>query len=104
MLFLIACSALGRLKRTARSESETAAGYCSTSELPGTRSNASSTPPKNNARRTWPRQNGGCFRTSLRLASAIVLLAGTLTAASAQTAPDDRYPSYANRMQGYQQA
>lgn len=40
----------------------------------------------------------------MRLLLAVLALAGTLTAASAQTAPDDRYPSYANRMQGYQQA
>lgn len=46
-----------------------------------------------------------CARTALQgrcaLAGVLLLIS---TAASAQTAPDDRYPSWANRMQGYQRA
>lgn len=34
----------------------------------------------------------------------LLALAGMLTAASAQTVSDDRYPSWGNRMRGYQQA
>lgn len=40
----------------------------------------------------------------MRILIAALALAGMLTAAHGQTISDDRYPSWGNRMQGYQQA